>query len=145
MGVATLMVACGLALAAAPIAGIQQPKHPGMPKIVEEPSGPPKHMVRTAEAAIVEARRAFDSQLLDYTTARFRDVRVRIAPNGDATLCGEVNSRNQFGAYVGWRRFAWLLGDTVFLDEPDKVPLTDVLCKQQPIGPDLSTRLTFRP
>ena len=55
------------------------------------------------------ARDLLDARLLDYPTARFRDV------HGDERLiCGFVNAKNRMGAFSGWSRF----GVTLFSDEP---------------------------
>lgn len=43
-----------------------------------------------------------DTQLHDYRSARFRNVHVN---DMDQVLCGEVNSKNQMGAYAGWTPF----------------------------------------
>nr|WP_314136946.1 hypothetical protein [uncultured Brevundimonas sp.] len=56
-------------------------------------------------AQITDARRALDARLFDYPSARFRDVR-----GTGFALCGFVNAKNRYGAYSGWKRFAWLAG-----------------------------------
>lgn len=49
------------------------------------------------------SRTLFDERLVDYPSARFKDVRM----SEDATfLCGSVNSRSRAGGYTGWHRFA---------------------------------------
>lgn len=55
------------------------------------------------DAFIKAVKKETDQILLDYSTARFRDVRLA---SSDRTLCGEVNSKNRLGAYVGWQRFS---------------------------------------
>lgn len=52
---------------------------------------------------ISSAKAALNAQLLDYQSARFRDVR-----GTGAALCGFVNAKNRMGAYTGWSRFVWL-------------------------------------
>lgn len=47
-----------------------------------------------------KAKRAVAEQLIDPTTAQFRNLQVR----GDH-VCGEVNGKNKMGAYVGFTRF----------------------------------------
>jgi hypothetical protein len=47
-----------------------------------------------------KAKRSVSEQLLDPTSAQFRNVQSR----GDS-VCGEVNAKNKIGAYVGFRRF----------------------------------------
>lgn len=47
-----------------------------------------------------------ENYLRDPFSARYRDVLVPGADEGDYTVvCGRVNAKNSFGAYVGWRRF----------------------------------------
>jgi hypothetical protein len=47
-----------------------------------------------------KAKRAVREQLLDPTTAQFRNVEER-----DGSICGEVNAKNKLGAYTGFTRF----------------------------------------
>jgi len=44
-------------------------------------------------------------QLLDETSARFRNFAAAEFPDGTYTVCGFVNSKNQFGAYAGFTLF----------------------------------------
>jgi hypothetical protein len=76
--------------------------------------------------AALPARRALDDQLIDYPSARFQDVHARIVKSvyaddegqsdkvpwthrgGDVlVLCGQINSRNRMGGYIGWTGFAF--------------------------------------
>ncbi len=50
---------------------------------------------------LLQAQDMIRSQLIDPGSAQFRNVQGR----GDAAVCGEVNSKNRFGGYVGFRRF----------------------------------------
>lgn len=65
--------------------------------------------VQEMERAAPAIRREFDSRLLDYPSARFRDVRVTINASVEgergAYLCGFVNAKNRMGAYTGWQQF----------------------------------------
>lgn len=66
----------------------------------------------TLQLTPVEAiRDHLDGQLIDYTRARFREVRAwrRTAPNGnDITfICGSVNAPNVSGGMTGWQEFAF--------------------------------------
>jgi hypothetical protein len=49
-----------------------------------------------------------DTSLLDYRSARFRNIKVVIGNSEWATAawCGEFNSKNAFGAFTGWQPFA---------------------------------------
>lgn len=47
---------------------------------------------------------------IDPDSAKFRDIRIGIGANaeegGFQVICGEVNSKNSFGGYVGFRGFS---------------------------------------
>lgn len=61
-----------------------------------------------------EARDALAYTLKDAPTAQFR----KLSKDSLGTICGEVNARNGFGAYTGYRQFyAWR--GTVFIDSDD--------------------------
>lgn len=72
--------------------------------------GPPPSAteVRTGRTAVLE-------RLRDPESARFRYVVTRRLENGTRLFCGEVNSRNAFGGYVGYRRF-FALGDFALVE-----------------------------
>lgn len=53
---------------------------------------------------IAYARDALDSHLDDVTTARFRNVHFMDVDYAKL-FCGEVNAKNKFGAYTGWKTF----------------------------------------
>lgn len=83
-----------------------------------------------------EIRRVFDREMLDYPSARFRDVHVTVnldvpAPRG-AYLCGYVNGKNRMGAYTGWQQFVAsdYLDGSVTLRTGDEImdALVDVPC-----------------
>lgn len=82
-----------------------------------EPRGAP------SEAQFARVRAELDRQLLDYPSARFRDVRA------DGTrVCGYVNSKNAMGGYVGWRLFGALdssAGAVLVIDDPH---MTEPIC-----------------
>lgn len=52
------------------------------------------------------ARDALDRSLLDYPSARFRDVK-----GDDIRVCGLVNTKNRMGAYGGFTPFAVFLSE----------------------------------
>lgn len=62
-----------------------------------------------SEADFAAARQALNERMIDYPSARFRDVRGNVT-----VICGFVNGKNRLGAYAGWQQFAWLSG----IDEP---------------------------
>lgn len=56
-----------------------------------------------SDAQFRAARNALDAKLLDYPSARFRDVHA-----DHFRICGMVNARNSLGAYTGWKQFGVL-------------------------------------
>ena len=67
------------------------------------------------------AKRVVSNELKDPESAQFRNLRI----NG-VDLCGEVNAKNSFGGYTGFKRF-W-----VFMIEPYPVTFlsdTSTLCE----------------
>lgn len=103
------------------------------------PLGPP------TDAQFTAAKRAFDEQLLDHTSARFRDV------HGDAgAVCGFVNAKNRMGAYTGWTRFVVMFTSPprLQIEDPERENVfVDVICKEddaRSTGRDYSDRLTHR-
>ena len=105
----------------------------------EEPRrdlGPPTD--RTFEAA----RDALDQVLIDYPSARFREVTAN-----SAVVCGKVNAKNRMGAFSGWSDFVVFSdaeGATAFVG--DEI-MMDALCgeRNRPRSSDYSARLAARP
>lgn len=52
---------------------------------------------------VQRAKRSVSDQFKDPDSAKFRD--LYLANKGLPTLCGEVNAKNSYGAYVGYRGF----------------------------------------
>lgn len=52
-----------------------------------------------------ELERTISIELRDPSSAIFRDEIFRICEGGSCYYCGEVNAKNLFGAYVGFRTF----------------------------------------
>lgn len=76
--------------------------------------------VLVARTIAEHAKAVLDEALLDYQTARFKNVRAVFhadwrSRERDYYLCGEMNVRNRMGAYTGWREF-------VITGQPDKRP-----------------------
>lgn len=72
-------------------------------------------------------------QLKDPGSAKFRNLKVI---EGAGILCGEVNAKNAFGAYVGFRKFAFNkpTGELEFLDEEKSNAIdlgTMLLCRSE--------------
>ena len=109
---------------------------------------PPPPSVRDSPERLAALRDVLDLGLVDYGSARFRDVRVVHRPsNGYVTLaaCGLVNARNVSGGYIGWTRFT-VLNDRVELDDgPTFRRGWQVWCDGsdvQVIDPDVTTLVT---
>lgn len=91
------------------------------------------------------AREALDRNLLDYPSARFRDVRA-----DELRVCGLVNTKNRMGAYGGFTPFAVFLSKerepAVYLANQDGGDvMIETLCG--PIFPeqaDQAANITFR-
>lgn len=77
-----------------------------------------------------DARSALESVLLDAESARLRDLR-RI---GSSRICGEVNAKNAFGAYVGFTPF-YVSGGTAYIEQqgPSSQPVSFVgtMCAEE--------------
>lgn len=69
-------------------------------------------LLAVAERWEAEAKALVASMMKDPTSAQFRDVFSR-SLNGadDYVVCGSVNAKNGFGAYVGFRRFFAVAGE----------------------------------
>lgn len=98
------------------------------------------------QSQLVEVRKTFDRELLDYTSARFRDV------SGDGyVICGSVNAKNRMGAFIGWREFVSVHRDgsaSLRVNTPGEAPhlIFEAFCMEgrRPVSRDLSSDLTYR-
>jgi curved DNA-binding protein CbpA len=85
--------------------------------------GPLKGDGRLAELKET-ALAAVQNELFDPFAAQFRDLyEVRgVSQGGEPKMvvCGEVNSKNRFGGYVGWTRWVYFDGE-VHMDGPDEL------------------------
>lgn len=66
------------------------------------------------EELIRAAKTAVERDLRDPMSAQYRDIRV--VPGQVDIVCGEVNAKNAYGGYVGFRRFV-ATTDTVILED----------------------------
>lgn len=62
-----------------------------------------------ADGWAAKAGAIMDDTLVDYPSARFRNVRAVMRKDAQKTdrmaFCGEVNSKNKMGGYTGWSHF----------------------------------------
>lgn len=76
-----------------------------------------------ADQAASELRDQLDLQLVDYTTARFRNVTASAWLNSDSVrICGLVNAKNRSGGFTGWTTFAFS-GGTLFMGEKEAIQI----------------------
>ena len=103
-------------------------------------SGPP------TDQQFAWARRSLNETMLDYPSARFRDVHA-----DRRRVCGFVNGKNQLGAYTGWKRFVVMgvANSSANIEgSEDFDGLIEMMCDDEPAVPsdrDYSDRLTYRP
>jgi hypothetical protein len=74
-------------------------------------------------AKVAEARGALEDNLLNYSSTRLRQVRLVKTSGGFEAFCGEINTTNRFGGYLGWKKFLIPLGKTTIGDLLDKVTI----------------------
>lgn len=79
---------------------------------VETPEG---DMMRAAKDAV-------KGQLRDSGSAEFRNIEVYKTKDGHEVVCGEVNSKNGFGAMAGFNRFFYLGGNIAIMQQLDTGP-----------------------
>lgn len=69
------------------------------------------------ESLVVEqVKAAVVAQLRDPSSAEFSNIRIV----GGSTVCGEVNSKNGFGGYVGKQRFFGAPGIAPYINDPSQ-------------------------
>jgi len=57
------------------------------------------------ETQIVDAKEKVIALLDDPDSAKFRNIQIITNSKGDDSVCGEINARNRFGGYVGFKKF----------------------------------------
>lgn len=83
-----------------------------------------------------------DSNLKDPFSVKLRKVTTREA-DGRTFYCGEIMSKNSFGAYTGWHAFSWGSTDGLYVKSGDTDDLSvvmdklkvDVVCLNSPSSP----------
>ncbi|WP_217190699.1 hypothetical protein [Pseudomonas shirazica] len=83
---------------------------------------------------IDRAREAIAEKLTDPSSAQFRNERSK----KDGWVCGEVNSKNAMGGYVGFKRYTVIWkdggGQTVALEGDGETSLDRALCEVKDEG-----------
>jgi len=77
---------------------------------------------------VKEAKNKITENFKDPDSAKFRNVGVYKAAKGDGELsvCGEVNAKNSYGAYVGYRSFVYG-GGLSAIEDPEEEGLHKIL------------------
>lgn len=88
------------AIAPAPSAPTPEPEKPQTP--AEKKAQQEKWF---GAETIVAAQRAVRSSLKDPDSAEFKDVYANYTEKFDVVACGQVNSKNSYGGYTGFKRF----------------------------------------
>lgn len=103
---------------------------------------PPRTPGPATDRTFSVARDALDGVLIDYPSARFRDVTANAG-----LVCGKVNGKNRMGAYSGWTGFVVMMVEPPSVRVGDDEALVQALCNDEnkPRSPDYSDRLTARP
>lgn len=78
------------------------------------------------DAYFATAEAGVKTKLKDPESAQFRNLVVHDVKNGSALICGQVNAKNAFGGYVGFRNF-FALGDVAQISSGEGDTSFDVL------------------
>ena len=73
-----------------------------------------KYMKLSDVELVIEAEKAIKALLKDPYSAKFADEKLVTLKDGSRAYCVSVNSKNGFGAYVGYRKAKWLDGNVQF-------------------------------
>ncbi|AXW48540.1 hypothetical protein CJO91_13065 [Ralstonia solanacearum] len=86
------------------------------------PRNPPHPQDAVADSRPRATKAQVLARLKDPDSAEFRDTHRGADTGTGVPLCGEVNAKNGFGGYVGYKRFiAWPEGDVDFEDHESSV------------------------
>lgn len=82
-------------------------------------------------AMVSKAKTAVSRDFKDPEGARFRDVGIykSTTGKGGVSVCGEVNAKNSYGAYVGYKRFV-VDDDFVQIEDAGDLGLIPSLCHE---------------
>ncbi len=61
--------------------------------------------VAASQSTLAAARSALTVSFKDPSSAQFRNERVYRLATGGTAICGEVNGKNSFGAYIGFKHY----------------------------------------
>jgi hypothetical protein len=75
------------------------------------------------QAMFKETKDRVTRNMLDPEAAKFRNLRVI---SGD-TVCGEVNPKNTYGAYIGYQKFMYTPGRTPVFEDPTDARMREAI------------------
>lgn len=81
-----------------------------------------------ADPIVKKAQEEVAAELSDPASAQFRQVRVIKQVGGTEAVCGEINAKNAYGGYVGFKDFAYHDGEIFLGDVADKIQARTRLC-----------------
>ncbi len=67
--------------------------------------GPPWYQVEATAKQMAFAKQKASYNLMDPSAAQFRNMFAISRGMGDDTICGEMNAKNAYGAYTGFKPF----------------------------------------
>lgn len=86
---------------------------------------------------VERAKRQLVQSFKDPDSAKYRNIRTYRTGMGDQIVCGEVNGKNSFGAYVGYKPFYIRVDDGLvrasFVDDGD-LPFAQTACNKAAAG-----------
>lgn len=79
---------------------------------------------------IAMAKEAVAEQMKDPDSVKFKDVRLSFS---ELCVCGKVNGKNGFGAYIGFTDFFVCKEDSkvVFVSDPELQPAYNIICMER--------------
>lgn len=79
-------------------------------------------------ALVKRAKQTIVKDFKDPEGARFRDIGIykSTTGKGGVSVCGEVNAKNSYGAYVGYRSF-FVSGDMAYINDEENAGMYGVL------------------
>lgn len=93
--------------------------------------------VQLSSAQVDRAKRQLVRNFKDPDSAKYRNIRTYRTGMGDEIVCGEVNGKNSFGAYVGYKPFYIRVDDGLvrasFVDDGD-LPFARTACNKAAAG-----------
>lgn len=91
----------------------------------------PVVLAQNYSAMVSKAKAAVSRDFKDPEGSRFRDLGIYKSTTGKGgfSVCGEVNAKNSYGAYVGYKRFV-VADDFVQIEDSGELGLIPSLCHE---------------